>query len=311
MKKPIALKPLFDNADLGIAESEKKPASLPLSKGVKLDYSDYTFGIVQGCAKVSHGCAHCYAEEDAQNWGINVGGLPVWGQNALRKTHGEDHWNEPLKWEKDAANAEDAVRPPLVFSSPMADVFEDHPTVNQERPKLWDLIQQTPNLNWHIVTKRHDNIEKNLPWSKIDKPWSNLWISVSVENDYWANKRLPIIASLNIAVRGAHLEPLLGQVPSLAQYINQLDWVLVGGESRDNDPPKARIMQPAWVKDIKAICNGAGVPFFFKQWGSQKPVAVNPDGSIKFKAVRRWQAGYILMGKVYRDWPVPKIGKPR
>jgi hypothetical protein len=35
---------------------------------MKLDYTDYSFGIAQGCCKVFEGCEHCYAEEDAQGW---------------------------------------------------------------------------------------------------------------------------------------------------------------------------------------------------------------------------------------------------
>jgi protein gp37 len=284
---------------------------------MKLDYSDYSFGIAQGCRKVSPGCAHCYAEEDVKERGTNVGGLSVWGPapSTPRKTNGAAHWKRPLTWNNDALQwnpcAHEGKKHPIVFCSPLCDVFEDHPTINQEREKLWPLIQATPNLDWHIITKRYDNVEKNLPWGKTDAPWPNVWISMSIENDHWAKMRLPYIASLNVAVRGAHIEPLLGPVPSLAQHINQLDWVLVGGESRDTDPAKARIKQPAWVKDIKKICDAASVPFFFKQWGSQKPVGVNPDDSIKFEAMNRWKAGNIFLKKVWHPWPVPKIDKPR
>ena len=157
----------------------------------------------------------------------------------------------------------------------MCDVFEDHPTINQEREKLWPLIQATPNLDWHIITKRYDNVEQNLPWSKTDAPWPNVWLSMSIENDYWAAKRLPFLASLNVAVRGAHVEPLLGPVPSLAQYITVSGLGACGrGIYMIPELMQRRVsMQPAWVKEVKKICDGADVPFFFKQWGSHKPVA--------------------------------------
>lgn len=274
---------------------------------------EHTFGIAQGCCKISPGCAHCYAEEDAQGWGLKVDGISLWGKDAPRKTHGEKHWKAPLEWNADAnfwipADHAGKLRP-LVFSSPMCDVFEDHRTINQEREKLWDLICWTPNLDWHIATKRAENIERNLPWGKTDAPWPNVWISVSIENDYWAKKRLPFIANLNVAVRGTHLEPLLGPVPSLAQYISQLDWVLVGGESCDSDFAKARIMQPSWVREVKDICDAAGVPFFFKQWGSHKPTMQN--GKLTFVPMHRLKAGNKINGVIYHPWPTPKIGKPR
>ena len=282
---------------------------------MSLDYSDYSFGIARGCCKVSPGCAHCYAEEDNQKHGVTVNGLPIWGKDAPRKPYSEAYWKEPFEWNLDAnfwnpdEPKHEGKAHPIVFCSPMCDVFEDHPTINREREKLWDLIQWTPNLNWHICTKRHDNIEKNLPWSKNDVPWGNVWISIDVENDTWAKRRLPYLCELNVVVRGAHLEPLLGPVPSLAQYISQLDWVLVGGESCDSDFAKARIMQPSWVREVKDICDAAGVPFFFKQWGSHKPTMQN--GKLTFVPMHRFKAGNKINGVIYHPWPTPKIGKPR
>jgi len=47
----------------------------------------------------------------------------------------------------------------------------------------------------------------------------------------------------------------------------KLDWIIVGGESG----PDARPMHPAWPRAIRDQCAAAGVPFFFKQWGSWAP----------------------------------------
>ncbi len=47
-----------------------------------------------------------------------------------------------------------------------------------------------------------------------------------------------------------------------------VDWVIVGGESG----PRARPMHPDWVRSIRDQCEGAGVPFFFKQWGEWLPM---------------------------------------
>ncbi|GHG79839.1 phage Gp37/Gp68 family protein [Comamonas sp. JC664] len=46
-----------------------------------------------------------------------------------------------------------------------------------------------------------------------------------------------------------------------------LSWVIVGGESG----PGARPMHPVWARRLRDQCVGAGVPFFFKQWGAWKP----------------------------------------
>ncbi len=44
---------------------------------------------------------------------------------------------------------------------------------------------------------------------------------------------------------------------------NNLDWVIVGGETGHN----ARPMHPDWVCGIQKQCEDAQVPFFFKSWG--------------------------------------------
>ena len=57
------------------------------------------------------------------------------------------------------------------------------------------------------------------------------------------------------------MEPLLSSVPDID--LAGIEWVIVGGESG----PGARSMAKEWVEDIRAQCERAGVPFFFKQWG--------------------------------------------
>ena len=46
-----------------------------------------------------------------------------------------------------------------------------------------------------------------------------------------------------------------------------LGWVIVGGESG----PGHREMQEGWVLEIRDLCEGEGVPFFFKQWAGFRP----------------------------------------
>jgi protein gp37 len=46
-----------------------------------------------------------------------------------------------------------------------------------------------------------------------------------------------------------------------------IHWVIVGGESG----PRARPMDPQWVRDVRDQCLAARVAFFFKQWGGLRP----------------------------------------
>jgi protein gp37 len=49
--------------------------------------------------------------------------------------------------------------------------------------------------------------------------------------------------------------------------LNEIDWVIVGGESG----PGARPMHPDWVREVRDQCRARKVAFFFKQWGGLRP----------------------------------------
>src|SRR4051794_13231176 len=107
-----------------------------MGETTEISWTHSTFNPWWGCAKVSPGCTNCYAESFAKRTGHKV-----WGVAGERRIFGEKHWNEPRKWNRDAEKAGERHR---VFCASMADVFEDHPIAEVERPKLWRLIEQTP-----------------------------------------------------------------------------------------------------------------------------------------------------------------------
>lgn len=90
----------------------------------------------------------------------------------------------------------------------------------------------------------------------------NVWFGVSVENQNAADERIPLLLQTPAEVRFVSCEPLLSAV-DLSPWINELDWVIVGGESG----PNARPMHPEWARGLRDQCVNANVPFFFKQWG--------------------------------------------
>jgi protein gp37 len=92
----------------------------------------------------------------------------------------------------------------------------------------------------------------------------NLWLGVSVESRKWAAVRLDKLAATTAgAVRFVSCEPLLGPLDLRPWLGSGLDWVIAGGESG----PRARPMHPAWVRSLRDQCEGARVPYFFKQRG--------------------------------------------
>jgi protein gp37 len=110
---------------------------------------------------------------------------------------------------------------------------------------------------------------------------SNVWLGVSVEDQMWADIRIPALLDTPAAVRFLSCEPLLGPVdlrgwlsdppwvdgdlwpPSNARE-RSFDWVIAGGESG----PGARPMDLAWARSLVEQCQTAGVPVFVKQLGT-------------------------------------------
>lgn len=246
-----------------------------------IEWTDHTFNPWMGCAKVSDGCKHCYAETMMdKRWG-----KVEWGPQGTRVRTSAANWNQPLKWNREAEAAGVRRR---VFCASLADVFEDRPALHLWRTDLFKLIDATPHLDWLLLTKRPENVVKMVLWDAPGcKPSGNVWFGTSVENQVTADERIPHLLRIPAAVRFLSVEPLLGKiefsnVTKRSDAVFQLGkkamdgihWVIVGGESG----PKARPMHPDWARSIRDQCLAAGVPFFFKQTGGQqKPFVPIPD----------------------------------
>jgi protein gp37 len=183
-------------------------------------------------------------------------GWDVWGKSKQRRLLSDKYWNQPLDWNRKAIEEQKRKR---VFCSSMADVFEDHPDNNKERPRLWKLVEQTPHLDWLMLTKRPENISSMLPDNWGDG-YDNVWLGTSVEDERVLN-RISLLADIPAIIHFLSLEPLIGPLSHLP--LADIEWVIVGGESG----PKARPMDEKWVHEIRLQCENTDVPFFFKQWG--------------------------------------------
>jgi len=266
----------------------------------KIEWCDHTFqpGWV-GCAKVSAGCDHCYAEVGTTARVARGRGLQLWGPDATRQPMSEDYWKNPERWFRAAVR--DGVRR-RVFCGSMADVFEDRRDLDEHRARLWELIEATAagvttpagllafrglgesaltdkgGLDWLLLTKRPEAVMRLIPeWWHAGLP-SNVWVGTSVENQEAADERIPYLLRVPARVRFLSLEPLLGPVVGLSPYLvddlsrmgcagnrMEIDWMIIGGESG----PKARPCNVAWVRDLVWQGHDAGVPVFVKQLGAQ------------------------------------------
>jgi len=187
-----------------------------------------------------------------------------------------------------------------VFCASMADVFEDNTSIEGERQRLWQVIAETPMLDWLLLTKRPENMRRFAPWTN---EWPlNVWAMTSVENEEQAHKRIPILLEVPAIVRGLSVEPLIGPV-DLTLWLNDIQWVIVGGESGLG----ARPMQPDWVRSIRDQCQRADVPFFFKQWGEWVHLENHPRDELSaaplMKRIGKKSAGRELDGRTWDGLP--------
>ncbi|PTS76547.1 hypothetical protein DBR17_14545 [Sphingomonas sp. HMWF008] len=272
-----------------------------MAKNSRIEWTMHTFNPWWGCVKMSPACKHCYAESWAKRVGQNV-----WGINSERRFFGDSHWAEPLKWNAAATATGERDR---VFCASMADVFEDRSDLDPSRERLWKLIEATPALDWLLLTKRPDRVPTCTPWS--EKWPANVWLGTTVENQEWAEKRLPQLAAIPAAVRFISAEPLLGPL-DLSAWSDSIDWVITGGESG----PKARPSSPSWFLELMNQCMAAEIPFHFKQWGDWAPgQGINlakvrsesvEDGTTMLRIGKK-SAGRMLDGTVWNGLPRTRI----
>jgi protein gp37 len=232
-----------------------------------IEWTEATWNPLTGCAKISPGCKHCYAERMAIR-------LKAMGQanyaNGFKLTLQEQALELPLQWRK----------PRTVFVNSMSDLFhKDVPTSFIHR--VFDVMRKAYWHQFQVLTKRADRLEllsKELTWAP------NIWMGVSVENqDY--SFRIDHLRKSTAHIKFLSLEPLLGPLPNLD--LRGIDWVIVGGESG----PGARPMKPEWVRDIRNQCHRAKVAFFFKQWGG----------------VHKSKTGRELDNRTWDDLPLAKL----
>ena len=235
-------------------------------------WTDHTFNIAWGCAKISPGCANCYADDLNKRYGSDA----VWGPGKDRRLFGDAHWKKPAKWNRAAEKAGKIAR---VFASSMCDNFEDHPTVASMLPRLWQTIKATPWLDWQLLTKRADRIAECLPPDWGDG-YENVWLGVSIENaDYaW---RADELCKVPAALRFVSYEPALGPLAD-ALDLTGIHWIIYGGESGAKHRPEDK----QWARDMRDKCAAAGVAFFHKQ-----------------SAARFTERGIELDGQIIREYP--------
>ena len=234
-----------------------------MAKRSAIEWTEMTWNPVTGCAKISQGCKHCYAERMAKRLKAMGSGRYT---NGFQVTLHPDLLDAPRRWRQ----------PRIVFVNSMSDLFHDEvPLAYIER--VFATMRDCSHHTFQVLTKRSERLAElapRLPWP------GNVWMGVSVE-DARVVHRIDDLRRVPAAVRFLSLEPLIGPLNSLT--LDGIHWVIVGGESG----PRARPLRSEWVESIFRQCRAAGVPFFFKQWGG----------------VRKDRTGRELYGRTYDEMP--------
>lgn len=234
-----------------------------MARKSNIEWTQMTWNPVTGCTKVSPGCANCYAEKMAKR--LKAMRVERY-RNGFDVQLQPDQVDLPRSWKS----------PRLVFVNSMSDLF--HPKIPLSFiQQVFRTMNECPQHQFQVLTKRARRLAElaaHLHWS------ANIWAGVSVENSRYAY-RSELLKAVPAAVRFLSVEPLLGPIPSLP--LEGIHWVIVGGESG----PKARPMQPEWVRDVLQQCRTSDVRFFFKQWGG----------------VQKHKTGRKLFGRTYDEMP--------
>ncbi len=229
-----------------------------------IEWTELTWNPVTGCNKVSAGCKFCYAEVMSRR--LKAMGLEKYKDGFNLRIHPET-LEAPYEWSGSK----------MVFVNSMSDLF--HPEVPVDFiQEVFDVMNDNTQYTFQILTKRPEKVvelNKELDWN------DNIWMGTSVENSKVV-ERIDYLRETDAVIKFLSCEPLIGPLSSM--NLDDIDWVIVGGESGRTPRP----MKKEWVNEIKEQCRLNNVAFFFKQWG----------GTNKKKAGRE------LDGKFYNEMPI-------
>ncbi len=234
-----------------------------------IEWTEKTWNPITGCDYQSSGCKNCYAKAMAKR--LQAMGNKRY-QHGFNVTIHPDLFDVPLKLKK----------PSMIFVCSMSDLFHEYIS--------YDVIKQIFNVmkqaHWHtfqVLTKRAGRLQ--LFSGVYDIP-DNVWVGVTVENKQVTN-RIKDLKDTYANTKYLSCEPLLESLQNID--LDDIDWVIVGGESGHN----ARPIEEAWVIELRDLCKMYNKPFFFKQWGGKN----------------KKKNGNLLQGKVYNEMPIKEDNK--
>lgn len=242
----------------------------------KIQWTDETWNPTTGCTKISPGCANCYIERTPA---FRIAGRQFDAKAHIPLQFHANRLEQPLHWRK----------PRRVFVNSLSDLFHDD-VPDAFIVSVFAAMAASRQHQFQVLTKRPKRMqafvsELGMSIKPLEKaarelgysfnfdgipllrwPIPNVWLGVSVENQRFADERIPVLLQTHAAVRFISAEPLLGPIKIERFMLDGpfLNWVIVGGESG----PGSRPFDLAWARSIVQQCQTAGVPCFVKQLGA-------------------------------------------
>lgn len=209
----------------------------------------YMWNPWHGCVKYSEGCANCYVYRRDEAVGRDSA--------RVEKTASFDL---PVKHNKYGVyNIPSGAQ---VFACMTSDFFLDF--ADGFRADAWKFIRIRRDVDFCIITKRITRFYDCIPedWGG---GYPNVSICATVENQRQCDIRLPVLKEIPARRKFIVSEPLLGKI-DMSRYLgDDIEKVVVGGESGFD----ARVCDYEWVLDIRRQCIEKSVPFYFKQTGAR------------------------------------------
>jgi protein gp37 len=292
-----------------------------------IEWTDLSWPILNGCRRCSPGCEHCYAERLSATRLVKT---PKYRGLAMFKPNGPQWTGESRLWIPDLDMPLRTRKPSRIFVADMGDLFYERNS-DEEIAAVFGVMALACHHTFQVLTKRSARAKNLLSRLTIDDaiaatvafnvtcsasqtrairaalpasspfqrdstaplwPLPNVWIGASIENQKYADERIPYLLETPAAVRFLSVEPQLGPI-DLSIFIGRPDadghctrcglrdedagehecpagfgprpdWIIQGGESG----PGARPFDLAWARSMREQCHAAGVAYFFKQAGS-------------------------------------------
>jgi protein gp37 len=141
-------------------------------------------------------------------------------------------------------------------------------STGQLRDKFFnEIVPNSPNLMFLLLTKRPSNINKYIPDSWKVNPPTNVMFGTSPVSQKTANDLIPQLAKVK-GKRFVSIEPQLEKIDLTINskdtglpLITSLDWIINGGESGHHKRP----FDADWGRKLRDDSKAYSVPFFFKQ----------------------------------------------